>query len=230
MTPEEAEHQCFIVTVGSQDTSAAFISAFMYYVTRDDRVYEKLWEEIQSFQEKGLLSHPVVSFDETCQLKYFMACVREALRISPSVSMPLPRFAPPGGIMLGSTWIPEGVELAANPYVIHRDAEVYGEDADEFRPERWFEDPARVHLMNKYFLAFGYGSRKCLGRNIALFESQKFCLQVGFTPGVPTRLCRLTTFLASSRFSSPHQRPQEPIQNGELGHKRFLEAIHVFDA
>ena len=30
-------------------------------------------------------------------------------------------------------------EIAANPYVIHRNEEIYGEDADTWRPERWLE-------------------------------------------------------------------------------------------
>lgn len=178
MTLEEAEHECFILTVGSQDTSAAFISAFINYIIQDSNVYSKLLAEINTFQNAGSLSSPVVSYDETVAMPYFMACCRETLRLSPSVSMVLPRFAPEAGMNICGVHLSNKTELAANPYVLHRDKSIFAIDAVSFRPERWLENPARARQMAKYSLSFGYGSRRCLGKNIALFESQKFCLQV----------------------------------------------------
>ena len=175
---EEVEHECFILTVGSQDTSAAFMSALVDFVLQTPNVLSALLREITSFEEKGLLSVPIARYDETAGMPYFMACVYETLRLSPSVSMILPRYAPKGGLWIGNTWISEKTEIAANPYVIHRNTQIFGPDAEHFRPTRWLEDPERSRLMLKYFFAFGFGSRKCLGRDIAMFESQKFCIQV----------------------------------------------------
>ena len=178
MSLKEAERQCFILTVGSQDTSAAFISAFVNYILENPEASSKLLDEIDLFERSGRFSTPIVTYDETVEAQYFMACVHETLRLSPSVSMILPRYAPAGGMQIGETWISERVEVAANPYIIHRSTEIFGSDADDFRPERWLGNPQQVRLMHKYSLWFGYGSRKCLGRNIALFESQKFIVQV----------------------------------------------------
>lgn len=175
---EEAEHECFILTVGSQDTSAAFISAFLNYVLQNHDVYVDIMAELETAEQAGQLSSPVVRYEETVKLPYFTACVQETLRLSPSVSMILPRYTPKGGMFIGGMWVPEGTELAANPYVIHRSRQIFGDDADRFRPNRWLENPDVVKRMNKYFFAFGYGSRRCLGKNIALFEAQKFCIQV----------------------------------------------------
>ena len=163
------------MTVGGQDTSPAFISAFFELLLSNPRVYLKLMEEIDVFEAECKLSSPVARYEETCAMPFFMACVQETLRLEPSASLILPRYAPKGGIQLGGHWVPEGTEIAANPYVIHRNQDVFGADAEVFRPERWLEDPARRKMMTKYSLAFGYGSRKCLGKNIALFVSQKFC-------------------------------------------------------
>ncbi|KAL9097015.1 MAG: hypothetical protein Q9165_000979 [Trypethelium subeluteriae] len=134
-TLDEAENQCFILIVGSQDTSAAFISTFLRLILTHDQAYTRLMEEIEALNLSGRLSHPV-TYEETEHMPYFAACVKEALRMSPSVSMTLPRYAPEGGMCLGDTWVPETVEVAANPYVIHRNRTIYGEDAEEFRPER----------------------------------------------------------------------------------------------
>ena len=179
MSLQEAERQCFILTVGSQDTSAAFISAFINFLLEFPEACSKLLDEISLFEREGKLSSPIVTYEETVGMRYFMACIHETLRLSPPVSMILPRYAPPGGMCLYGIWISDRTEIAANPYVVHRNTEVFGPDANTFHPGRWLGDQEHVQRMHKLALWFGYGSRKCLGRNIALFESQKFIVQVG---------------------------------------------------
>jgi len=178
MTLEEAEHECFILTVGSQDTSAAFVSGFINYVIQNPPVYSELMIEIEKFEESGLLTSPVARYDETTNMPYFMACCKETLRLAPSVSMVLPRYAPESGLDICGVYLSSKTELAANPYVLHRNKHMFGMDAEDFQPNRWLGDPANAKRMEKYLLSFGYGSRRCLGKNIALFESQKFCLQL----------------------------------------------------
>ena len=175
---QEAERQCFILAVSSQDTSAAFISAFISYLLEHPNILFNVCAEILQFEQSQRLSSPIVTYQETVEMPYFMACVHETLRLSPPISTVLPRYAPRGGMYVNGEWISEKVELGANPYVIHRSRKIFGLDADNFRPERWLGNPEQVRLMHKYSFAFGYGSRKCLGKNIALFESQKFCAQV----------------------------------------------------
>jgi cytochrome P450 len=52
---------------------------------------------------------------------------------------------------------------------------VYGPDADEFRPERWLEAAADggKRFKEESFMAFGLGSRTCIGKNISLLEINK---------------------------------------------------------
>ena len=75
-------------------------------------------------------------------------------------------------------YVPEGTEMVANPYVIHRDKGVFGEDAFEFNPDRWLESEERSREMNKYLMTWGYGARQCLGKNVAQLMTQKLCLEV----------------------------------------------------
>jgi cytochrome P450 len=97
------------------------------------------------------------------------------------------RYVPESGLTLPSgKYVPAGVTVGINPYVAGRNKQVWGEDADVFRPERWLrgqspgpEDETeeqyreRLRLFNAADLAFGGGYRVCIGRNFALMEVYK---------------------------------------------------------
>lgn len=64
--------------------------------------------------------------------------------------MALQRIAPKGGIDIGDCYFPEGTTLSINPWAYHRDKDIWGQDADEFKPERWLtDDSARL---DKHFI------------------------------------------------------------------------------
>ena len=176
---QSVEYECFVFTVGAQDTTAAFMSAFVDHMLNNPNVKFRLLEENDQFDRAGQISSPVVSYEETTAMPYLMACCQETLRLSPAVSMVLPRYVSSGGMLIGSTWIPDGTEVSANPFVLHRDKTIFGEDAEVFNPDRWLGDANQVRTMEKYFFVFGYGSRKCIGRHLAVFKAQKFFVQVG---------------------------------------------------
>ena len=61
-----------------------------------------------------------------------------------------------------------------NPWVLHRDTRIFGDDADQWRPERWLDsDSEKIKYMDHHILSFGAGKRTCLGRNIAMLELTK---------------------------------------------------------
>ena len=55
----------------------------------------------------------------------------------------------------------KGFSIGFSPYHMHRSKEVYGEDANEFRPERW-EGPELKNI-GFGFMPFHGGPRICLG-------------------------------------------------------------------
>jgi len=116
------------------------------------------------------LSDPV-KLSEADNMPYLQAVMYEALRLHPAVGMSLPRVTPADGFEVDGHYIPAGTVIGANPWVVHRDRSVYGEDVDAFRPERWLkEDTGDMH---RFFFAFGAGARMCLGRNISWLEMSK---------------------------------------------------------
>ncbi|KAI0437384.1 cytochrome P450 monooxygenase [Xylaria telfairii] len=162
---EEVKTECFVLMVASADSTGAFFCGFLRYVLQTPGVYQRL------------LATPVATFDQIKQMPYLSACHKETLRFQPSTPMLIPRYVSADGLNLYGQHVPPGTEIGANPYVVHRDKGVFGEDADEFRPERWLEDPDKAQDTERYILTWGYGPRICLGKNIAILETNKLVLQ-----------------------------------------------------
>ena len=71
--------------------------------------------------------------------------------------------------------------MGMNGWLTQRHVSIFGEDADSFRPERWLRGEgesevswqARLLAMKRATMVFGYGSRACLGKGVALLEIYK---------------------------------------------------------
>lgn len=94
----------------------------------------------------------MVSFADAQELHYLQACIKEALRVFHPVPMGLPRTVPEGGITIGERTFAKGTILSVTPWVLHRSPEIWGPDAREFVPERWFREGA-AELERKYYMA-----------------------------------------------------------------------------
>ncbi len=174
----EIEAEVITFTSAALDGLAAFISPFVDHISQNLSIYSTLMAEIISAEQRGTLSIPIVQYDQTTDLPYFMACVNETLRLESPAQTILPRYISPGGLDLGSSIVPAGAEMAASPFIIHRNQTIFGEDAHVFRPERWLESKERSQKMEKYGMWWGYGDRKCAGKNFAQLQMQKLCLQL----------------------------------------------------
>lgn len=178
MCEEDLRAEAMVFTSAALEGVAAFISPLIDNITQNPEIYVKVRTEIENFEAKGLMSSPVVKFEETNNLSFFMACVYETLRHDAPAQTILPRYVSEGGILGYSMLIPDGTEIAASPYIIHRDKDTFGEDADDFRPERWLEDPMRSERMQRGGMWFGYGNRECPGKYFAHLEFQKLCVEL----------------------------------------------------
>jgi cytochrome P450 len=69
-----------------------------------------------------------------------------------------------------------------SPYVIGRNEELYGPDANVFRPERFLEDPDWASKVLTFDFAWGYGNRRCLGKVLAMLILRKTLFEVSQVP------------------------------------------------
>ncbi|KAF4863607.1 Pisatin demethylase [Colletotrichum siamense] len=160
------------IAAGS-DTTAISLSAIMYYLCRNPRTLEKLRKELDDAEAEGSISNPI-TFREAQALPYLQAVIKESLRLHPATGLTMPRVVPEGGRQLAGSFFPAGNVVGISAWIAHHNKEVFGYDADDFRPERWIDSSKeQKSAMESYFFAFGQGSRTCIGKNISLLEVSK---------------------------------------------------------
>nr|CAD2190427.1 unnamed protein product [Meloidogyne enterolobii] len=70
---------------------------------------------------------------------------------------------------LGDITIEKGTYVAADLFTLHRDKKVWGEDADEFKPEKWLLNE-NINTLTEHYYPFGGGPRICIGMRLAMMD------------------------------------------------------------
>lgn len=164
---------CWGNVFAGSDTTSISLNATLFCLLKNPHALARLRQEVDEATARGALSEPP-TFAETQALPYLQAVMKEALRMHPATGLPLWRTVPAGGATLCGKYFPAGTEVGINSWVAHRNRDIWGPDADEFRPERWLDSPEdMLREMNAIHMPFGLGSRTCIGKNISLLEMSK---------------------------------------------------------
>ncbi|KAK7993614.1 hypothetical protein PG989_006995 [Apiospora arundinis] len=164
----------YINLIAGHDVLAVTLRAVLYYVSRNLSVEQSIRDELSTFK-KSYPCSTIISYSELTQLPYMDAVIYESLRIHGNLGLINERVIPPEGAIIDGYHIPGGTVVGINPWVMHRNTEIFGEDIDTFRPERWLEGPQRdIIEMRRNLFSFGAGPRMCIGKNIAMMQICKF--------------------------------------------------------
>ncbi|GJJ79247.1 hypothetical protein EMPS_11607 [Entomortierella parvispora] len=151
--------------IAGRDTTAQALTWMFYLLHRsssDKSIVRKLQEEIDN-----VLGDDMPSYESSKQMKYAEACLYEALRLYPSV----PRNIK---VCVEDDVLPNGVEIKKGEFfqwsswTMGRDPSIWGPDAKEYKPERWFTGDKASPTK---FPAFHAGPRTCLGQQFATIEA-----------------------------------------------------------
>ncbi|RBQ67894.1 hypothetical protein FVER14953_13512 [Fusarium verticillioides] len=172
----EVESEILMQILAGADTTATAIRATLLYIISNPRVVQAMRAEI----DNSKLSHPIVTDAEARAMPYLQAVIKEGLRIHPPVVGLMSKEVPQGGDTFKGQYLPEGTKIGYCAWGIFRRTDIWGEDSDEFRPERWLHSSVdSLRLMEGTLeLVFGYGRWQCLGKNIALMELNKVFVEL----------------------------------------------------
>lgn len=169
------------IFVAGRDTTAALLSNLFFVLARNPRISQRLREEVAQ------LSNEKPSVDDLKGMTYLTACINETLRLYPVVQGAsriaikdtiLPRGGGPDGT--APVLVPQGTLAIYHYFVMHQRPDIWGDDAREFRPERWEERKRKATADGGGgggggtawdFLPFGGGPRNCIGQQFALLEA-----------------------------------------------------------
>lgn len=173
--PIQIRSELLNILLAGRDTTASLLTNVWFILSKRPDIWSKLQSEI------GTLNGEVPSFEQLKNLKYLKALLNESLRLHPVVPANSREAfedttLPIGGGPDGSAplFIKKGQVVAWSVYSMHRRKDFYGEDAEEFKPERWLDDPTsgRKGLRPSWeYLPFNGGARICLGQQFALTEA-----------------------------------------------------------
>ncbi|KAF4629656.1 hypothetical protein G7Y89_g8490 [Cudoniella acicularis] len=167
--PIELRDQILQLLIGGRNTTATLISNILMFLARSpDQWVRYRAEVLQSFKPGT-----IPTFEELRACKILTYIMYEALRMLPINPITLGRRAvknttlPCGGGPDGSLPIAirKGESVRLCQYVMFRRHDIWGNDGDEFRPERW-----QGKKFGPEFVPFSAGPRICIGQQLALNE------------------------------------------------------------
>lgn len=132
----------------------------LYNLLTNPRTLHKCYTEVDE-----VIGDQALTLSHLSKLKYIEAAIRETLRYLGPINVGS-RHAKTETIIGGKYKVRPDQTLTLNYLDIHRDHKVYGDDVEEFKPER-FLDGGWEALPANAWKPFGTGARACIGRALA---------------------------------------------------------------
>lgn len=189
LTQGELESETLTQITAGSDSTASALRITLHFICTTPPVQERLLAEARAAIAAGHISRPIIKDSEARQLPYLQACIKEGLRIYPPVTGLMAKMVPEEGAMIEVNGVekfaPGGTQVGWNSWGMMHDPEIFGPDADIFRPERWLaKDDSReeqdriIKMTETVSLCFGYGRFGCLGRGVATMELNKAVIEM----------------------------------------------------
>lgn len=152
----------FNFLLAGTETTAATLTVITYHLLAQPKIYARLMQSLEG------LDHTNLKWTELEQRPYFWAVIQESLRMMPGVSHRSARIARNEDLFYKSKdgkteWvIDRGTPIGMTSMINHWDEDLFP-NPDEYIPERWLVDGQPNHKLQKFLIAFGKGSRSCIG-------------------------------------------------------------------
>nr|AWD38964.1 cytochrome P450 family 96 subfamily A polypeptide 147 [Descurainia sophia] len=150
----------FTLMVAGRDTTSSTLTWFFWLLFKHPKVMAKIRDEIDTKFDPADLE----------KLVYLQAALYESMRLYPP--LPFNHKSPSKPDVLPSGHKVEAhSKIVISMYALGRMRSVWGEDASDYKPERWISDEGGLRHEPSYkFLAFSSGPRTCLGKHLAIAQ------------------------------------------------------------
>jgi len=164
MTEKEITDHSLTFLFAGHMTTAVLVSWAVVLLSLRPRLMKAVRNEM-------LQQLPRESADAECievldKLPLLDAVVKETLRVYPPFNMLARQLT--SDVEVGGHLLRAGTLVSIPVGAIHRDKDLWGADAGQFKPERWLDGTQA----DAKFLPFLYGPRGCIGQRFALYEAK----------------------------------------------------------
>ncbi|KAI4520759.1 cytochrome P450 [Schizophyllum commune Loenen D] len=181
---DEILGQMSTLIFAAMDTTSSALARIMYMLATNQDVQDLLRAEIRAAKAQ----YGTLSYDELEAMSYLDAVCRETLRMFPPIptlmrktikDVVMPFSHPITGVdgrEMSDVFVPAHTPVLISALSANRNPELWGEDAAEWKPERWLKPlPQKVvdaHIPGVYshLMTFLGGGRACIGFKFSQLE------------------------------------------------------------
>ncbi|KAJ5772764.1 hypothetical protein N7457_007660 [Penicillium paradoxum] len=209
----ELVDQMLTFLAAGHETTASALTWACYLLHLHPEYQTRLREEIRASIPSG---DSPITYQDLEHLPLLNGVCQEVLRLYPTVPMTI-REAVRGTVVAGK-FIPKGTRVVICPWAINRSSLFWGDNGEEFLPERWIDTDKRGHSVpnnnggastNYAQITFLHGQRSCIGKDFARAELR--CALAGVV----------------GRFSFEMQDPTQEIHVSGAVTIKPLEGMHL---
>ena len=124
------------VNLKGHETTSGLLSFQFYFLLKNPEAYRKAQEEVDA-----VIGNDTIQPQHINKLQYIQAMLRETLRLQPTApAFSVGAKANQGEILGGKYHVEKDESVVASLHKVQRDPAVYGEDAEEWKPERMLDE------------------------------------------------------------------------------------------
>jgi cytochrome P450 / NADPH-cytochrome P450 reductase len=151
--------------IAGHETTSGLLSFAFYFLLKNPEAFHRAQKEVDEVVGRN---NPV-TVEHLSKFPYLNAILRETLRAVPTI--PQINVQPLEDTLLGGKYeVKKGETININLDGLHKDPAVYGEDANQWKPERMLDENFK-QLPPDSWKPFGNGVRACIGRPFAWQEA-----------------------------------------------------------